>query len=176
MIVKVLKIPSKLPKHNLPNHIVKHCNRYKEERLKQASLFAWIKLSKYIDVAKVKFSKNGKPYLIDNKKYFSLSHSFNLIAIAIDNKPIGIDIEMLLPSNIASMLANRLLSGSKLIAYYKAKDREVWFTKYWTKYEAFCKLKDKPFNFNCFKHRLNGKFNSKQIKNNGRIFILTVVS
>lgn len=176
MVIKVLKIPSKLPKHNLPSHVVKHCQSYKEERLKQASLFAWITLSKNIDVNKVKFTKNGKPYLVGNKKYFSLSHSFNLIAIAIDSKPVGIDLEMLLPSNIASMLANRLLTGSKLIAYYKAKDREVWFTKYWTKYEAFCKLKDKSFNFSCFKQSFNAKVNSKQIKNNGRTFILTVVS
>lgn len=176
MVVKVLKIPNTLPKHNLPNHIVQHCYQYKEKQLRKTSLFAWIALSKYIDLTKVTFSKNGKPYLVGNKKYFSLSHSFNLVAIAIDNKPIGIDLEMLLPSNIASMLADRLLSDLKLKAYYKAKDREIWFTKYWTKYEAFCKLKDMPFNFDCFKQRLSAKFNSKQIKNNGQIFILTIVS
>lgn len=174
-IVKVLKIPKVLPKHNLPINIVKHCNIYKEESMKHASLFAWITLSKYIDLKKVRFSKNGKPYLLGNKQYFSLSHTHEMIAIAINNKPIGIDIEYIIPSNISSMLASRLLEGKQLQSYYKAKDRPIWFTKYWTQHEAYIKLIDAKFNFNSLKHKLNCSIQTKQIKNRDKVLIVSIV-
>lgn len=175
-IIKVLKIPTMLPKHCLPTHIVKHCNIYKEAAINHASKFAWITLSKYIDLSKVKFSKNGKPYLIGNKQYFSLSHTHDMIAIAINDKPIGIDIEYILPTNIASMLASRLLEGKQLQSYYKAKDRAIWFTKYWTQHEAYIKLIDGMFNFNSLKLKLNCSIKTKQIKNRDKVLIVSIIS
>lgn len=174
-IVKVLEIPKTLPKHSLPTNIVDHCNIYKEEIMRHASLFAWISLSKYIDLTKVKFSKNGKPYLVGNKQYFSLSHSHEVIAIAVSNKPIGIDIESVLPSNIASLLASRLLTGKDLESYYKAKDRALWFTKYWTQHEAYLKLKDDQLNFINLKQPIKGKTNTKQIKSGDKIYLISKI-
>lgn len=175
MIVKVLEIPNKLPNIKLPNTIVKHCNQYKENRLKAASQFAWMSLSKYIDLTKVKFTNNGKPYIVDNSKYFSLSHSFNLVAFIVHDKPVGVDIEGLLPSNITSMFANRILKGKQLQSYFNAKDREIWFTKYWTKYEAYAKLTNVTFDLSVFNCNIKHKVVSKQIKNKGRTFILSYI-
>lgn len=161
MTIKILNIPSKLPECNLPNKIIKHCNQYKDTYMRKASLFAWFCLSKYIDLNKVQFSKNGKPTLIGNSKYFSLSHSFNKVAIAICSKPIGIDIEKCIPLSIASPLASRLLKGKNLQQYHNAKDQSLWFTKYWTKYEAYHKLNDSKFELKLFFKKINDQIVTK---------------
>lgn len=172
-IVKVFDVPTKLPKCNLPLHIVKHCNQYKDTYTRQASTYAWMCLSKYIDLNNVKFTKNGKPYISGNKKYFSLSHSFNKVAIAVCNKPIGIDIEKILPLGIVSPLASRLLKGKDLKAYHNAKDQSLWFTKYWTKYEAFNKLKGDKLSFKSFNCRI---CNKTTIIQKDKQFILTYIA
>ena len=176
LITKVLQIPTKLPKCRLPINIVGHCNIYKEASAKHASLFAWITLSKYIDLSKVKFSKNGKPYLEGNKKYFSLSHTHQMVAIAINNKPVGIDIEYILPNNICSMLAFKLLNKKQLHSYFQSKDRAIWFTKYWTQHEAYLKLTENTFNFKNLKTTIKAKCKTKQVKYQNRILIVSVVT
>ncbi|MCQ3914805.1 MAG: hypothetical protein MJ201_03420 [Mycoplasmoidaceae bacterium] len=63
--------------------------------------------------------------MTNSTKYFSLSHSFNKIAFVIDNKPVGIDIEGILPLDITRMLAQRLLDQKQLKEYYDAKDNQL---------------------------------------------------
>lgn len=173
MKVKVFQLPPKFGKYNLPTNIIKHCNIYKEETLRNSSKFAWFQLSKYIDLSKVKFTKNGKP--IHPKQYFSLSHSMNMVAIAISDKPVGIDIETLLPKNISTMLAARLLKGKELKQYYAAKDREIWFTKYWTQHEAYIKLIGDKLTIDTFKEPIKAKIKSKKIKaTDKRIYLLSI--
>ncbi|MBQ0045658.1 MAG: hypothetical protein KBS35_02095 [Mycoplasma sp.] len=162
-IIKVLDIPKTVSSDTLPQNILKHCNEYKEEAVKKSSHFAWLSLSKYIDLTKVKFSKDGKPYILDNRKYFSLSHSFSKVAIAVSDKPIGVDIETILPSGICAALAQRVLVGRQLQAYLKAKDREVWMTKHWVKYEAYTKLVGGKLAFSSFKEQIKGKVQIKRI-------------
>lgn len=173
LIIKVFNVPAKLPKYNLPFNIVGHCNQYKDTYTRQSSIYAWMCLSKYIDLSKVKFTNNGKPYIIGNKKYFSLSHSFDKVAIAICNKPIGIDIEKILPLGIVSPLASRLLNGKDLTLYRNAKDQSLWFTKHWTKYEAFNKLKGDKLTFKSFTHKIKNKLVTKMIQN--KQFVLTYI-
>lgn len=174
MIVKVLDVKTKQKNYVLPAHILKHCKQYQEKRVQQASLFAWSQLGKYINLKQVKFTKNNKPYLTNNTKYFSLSHSFNKIAFVIDNKPIGIDIEAILPFDITRMLAQRLLDQKQLKEYHNAKDNQLWFTKYWTKYEAYTKLLGDKLTFNSFKEKIKAKITTKTIKSKDRTYILSI--
>lgn len=174
-IVKVLDIPKKLSPYNLPSSILKHCNLYKDEKAKNSSIFAWDTLGKYIDLTKVKFNENGKPYSLDKNVYFSLSHSLNKIAIAVSNKPIGIDIETLLPLTICRSLAQRLLNEKQLNNYFKAKDREIWFTKYWTQHEAYIKLNGDAINLKNLQQDVEGSVETKQIKDNHNIYFVSTV-
>lgn len=80
-------------------------------------------LSKYINLGKVTFKKDGKPILNIKNKYFSLSHSYNKIAIAINDKPIGIDIEKKITISMASSIAPKILRGSDLSKYKESKDQ-----------------------------------------------------
>lgn len=174
-IVKVFEVPKTVLSATLPANILKHCNVYKEEAVRKASYFAWLVLSKYIDLTKVKFSKNGKPFIDGNKQYFSLSHSFSKVAIAISDKPIGVDIETILPSGICAALAQRVLDKKQLQAYFKAKDREAWLTKHWVKYEAYTKLIGGKLTFSSFKDQIKEKVQIKKVvgKDN-RVYYLAV--
>lgn len=175
MIVKTFYVPSKLPKCDLPKNILKHCNNYKDKYVKQASLFAWSCLDKYVDLSKIKFNKNGKP-ILSNKKFISLSHSLNMVAIASSNKPIGIDIETIIPFTIVRQLAQRLLNKKELALYFKAKDQCLWFTKYWTQHEAYIKLLGEKVTFSSFNQKINGNIKTKVIKGKDkRIYVLSVV-
>lgn len=136
-IIKVFDIPKTLPKCVLPKHIHSHCYLYKEAKSRKSSLFAWMCLSKYVDLNKVRFAESGRPYSINNDQYFSLSHSNNKVAIAIYNKPIGIDIELVKPNKL---LAKRLLTKQEYKEYLTTTKPDLWFAKYWTKYEAQIKL------------------------------------
>ena len=46
-----------------------------------------------VDDRQLTYSKNGKPYLKNEKKYFTISHSGNYVVLAIANREIGVDIE-----------------------------------------------------------------------------------
>lgn len=176
LVTKVLQIPTKLPKHRLPINIVGHCNIYKEANIKRASLFAWITLSKYIDLTKVKFTRNGKPYLQGNAKYFSLSHTNKMIAIAINNKPVGIDIEYILQKDVCDKLAFKLLKKDQLREYFNSKNSALWFTEYWTQHEAYLKLSEDTFSFRNLKMPIQAKCKTEQIKHKNKILIMSVVT
>ncbi len=170
----VLNVPKVLPEHKLPSNILKHCNLYKDKIARHSSLFAWICLNQHLDLANVKFNKNGKPFITDKKIYFSLSHSLNKVAIAISDKPVGVDIEVLLPHTICSLLSQRLLNPKQLNLYFEARDREIWFTKYWTQHEAYIKLKGDAINFTNLKTNITGKVKTKQIKDNHSLYFVSI--
>lgn len=175
LIKKVYSIPNKLPKGNLPGKILKHCEAYKNKQALFASKFAWLCLGKYIDLKKVKFNKNGKPFLALNKKYFSLSHSFNKVAIAISDKPVGIDIESVMPISIVRVLAKRLLNEKELNEYFRARNPMVWFCKYWTQHEAYIKLTGDKVTFESFKQRIECSVKTQQIQGaDKRIYFVSV--
>ncbi|MBP5308551.1 MAG: 4'-phosphopantetheinyl transferase superfamily protein [Clostridia bacterium] len=81
----------------------------------------------------------GKPYLKAGKPYFSISHSGNLIAVAVADFNIGIDIEV--PQNTDySRIASKVLSDNEMIDYMKSSDRSVFFTEKWVMKESYLKF------------------------------------
>lgn len=52
-----------------------------------------LELKKKISKIEIITTKNGKPYLVDNEIYFSISHKDNIIFIAISKNDLAIDIE-----------------------------------------------------------------------------------
>jgi phosphopantetheinyl transferase len=64
--------------------------------------------------AKIIYDANGKPFPDDQKTHLSLSHSGNLIAMMIDSKHCGIDIETIRPK--ITKIASKFLSDKELIA------------------------------------------------------------
>ena len=74
--------------------------------------------------------ENGKPILIDGGKYFSISHSEDLIAIAFSNSNCGVDIEKIKLREFQKISKKMKFEVETLGEFYQE----------WTKYEALYKL------------------------------------
>ena len=122
---------------------------YKEEKSRNLSGYAWMFLKDIlnsdfgIDLEKkmISYNKYGKPYI--DGMYFNISHSNNMIAIAISDNEVGIDIEA--ESNFIRQLDSKYfskwLSENELIEFNLANDKLHFLAKTWTKKEAILKFK-----------------------------------
>ena len=98
-------------------------------------LFEDVEMSRYRDV-EWKYNEHGKPY-IEGGPYFSISHCKEGIAVAIDDQPIGIDIEALRHAE-TDMIERTMNEEERLqITGYGLPDR--MFTRLWTQKEAVVK-------------------------------------
>lgn len=80
--------------------------------------------------------EDGKPILLDGGKYFSISHSEDLIALAFSDSNCGVDIEKIKLREFASIAERMGFEANTLGEFYEE----------WTKYEALYKLgKDKEY-------------------------------
>ena len=91
-------------------------------------------LKRMLNVKKldITYGTNGKPYIANSNKYFSISHANNLTIIIVMDKPVGIDMELIREYD------------HKLLKYLNINDdldNESFF-KEWTKREAYIKLHD----------------------------------
>ena len=93
-------------------------------------LFDDVEMSRYQDL-EWKYNEHGKPYL-EGGPYFSISHCKAGIAVAIDDQPIGIDIEIIRHAN--EDLIERTMNEQERVGM---DDRT--FTRLWTQKEAIVK-------------------------------------
>lgn len=82
--------------------------------------------------------EKGKPFCKSHKGiYFSISHSGDFFAVAIDEKEIGIDIEVF--KNPTEKLIDRVCSQKEKDLLLLSDNKEKTFTEIWTKKEAYLK-------------------------------------
>lgn len=96
------------------------------------------------------YKEYGKPYAIDLDVEFNISHSCDLVVCAIDNSPVGIDVEKIRPIdlNVAKRFCNKeelfYLFGHELaeedFIYTSETDILSRFFEIWTKKEAYGKF------------------------------------
>ena len=77
---------------------------------------------------------NGKPYLIDDERFVSISHSKNMVAVMVAQRNIGLDIEQISPRTIK--VRHKFLTGNEL----DWCQTETEHTMVWTMKEAAYKL------------------------------------
>ncbi|MDD2192255.1 MAG: 4'-phosphopantetheinyl transferase superfamily protein [Bacteroidales bacterium] len=117
--------------------------------------------------SKIEKTVEGKPFFLYNKSlHFSISHTKEFIAIALSDKPIGIDIEKTRKNNKA--VVNRFFHPKEIELLYKTKDedmQDILFTKIWTIKEAYVKCTGTGIanNFNVF--QINPLTSPPQIHN-----------
>ena len=91
----------------------------------------------------IEFNVNGygKPFLKGNYGlHFNVSHSEDWIVCAIDNEPVGIDIEKVRPVNLLEIAA-QLFSDEeyKTLIVKSPEDRQRFFFDLWTLKESYIK-------------------------------------
>ena len=101
------------------------------------------------------YDENGKPGLCDGtgncndggeilKPYFSLSHSGGVVICAVDDEPIGADIQVV--KKLPERLPKRVLTESELAGYRQVAEEKTeveaqrYFTVRWTEKESIAKL------------------------------------
>ncbi len=100
-------------------------------------LFDDVEMSRYRDL-EWKYNEHGKPYLA-NGPYFSISHCKEGIAVAIDDAPIGIDIEAIRHANEDLIERTMNEEEKRLIANSQQPIADRIFTRFWTQKEAIVK-------------------------------------
>ena len=80
----------------------------------------------------------GKPYCKSHKEiYFSLSHSGDFLALAIDDRDVGIDIEKIRAAK--ENLIDRVCCKNEKDRIFSSRNPDIEFTKIWTRKEAYLK-------------------------------------
>ena len=106
--------------------------RYKHTFGKFCCLKSWLLLQELVGkMADFLYNEHGKPYW-ENGPYFSISHCKQGIAVAIDDQPIGIDIEAIRHAD--ADLIERTMNEEERVGM---DDRK--FTRLWTQKEAIVK-------------------------------------
>ena len=87
---------------------------------------------------KVGFGEREKPYFIfDRHLEFNLSHSGDVVAVALADCPVGIDVEV--KQDPGKGVAEHVFTKEELDAMHAAPDPERYFTRLWTRKEAYVK-------------------------------------
>lgn len=85
------------------------------------------------------YNEHGKPSLKNHPEiFFNISHCKAVVACAVGNEPIGIDVEM--RGRYKEPLARHVLSEEEFARVQASDDMDLEFTKYWTQKEALLKL------------------------------------
>ena len=110
--------------------------RYKHLFGQFCCLKSWLMLYELVGMTSYRYNEwqyneHGKPF-IENGPYFSISHCKEGIAVAVDDQPIGIDIEAIRHAN--SDLIERTMNEQERVGM---DDRK--FTRLWTQKEAIVK-------------------------------------
>lgn len=131
----------------LPDNFKNEVNKYKDTIQHERSTFAWylfhnVLHKKKIDSSKLIISHNefGKP-LIENI-YFSLSHSNNIVCLAISNRDVGVDVEVIEEKD-NDLLAKKIMTDDEYNEYLK--DNNNYFNLFIYRYIMV--------NIFCYRHR-----------------------
>ena len=107
----------------------------------RASSSAWNLLHKTmaengLEIGRVAFGEGGKPYFADSPIRFSISHAKALCAVAIADRPIGVDIEQKREYFSPRLIERSLCRAEKLVF-------DGDFTRFWCRKESVAKLTGK---------------------------------
>jgi 4'-phosphopantetheinyl transferase len=153
------------------------------EKARREKHFAWrlllsaIEKRLGVDPRQLQFrkSENGK-WLCDGI-YFSISHSDNLVCVALHDSPIGVDVERLRPLKTQDF-ALKILSEQELADYHEAKESEqsTFLLRAWTRKESLFKRLDESGFFSSNPKTLQGFVEERTIELYNEQFALAVAA
>lgn len=119
-------------------------NKYHKEHEIGLSLLKYALINKYklpLNKKTIHFTynDNGKPFLKDYDIHFNISHCNHYVVVALNDHPIGIDVERVATSSYT--MRKKVLSSDELAHCHSEKS----FFKYWTLKESYMKWCGKGF-------------------------------
>lgn len=118
------------------------------ERVKREKYYVW-KLLEYalndtfgLDINRVNFQKKDSGKWTADSFHFSLSHCNGVVAVALSNDPVGIDIE-LSSCKVRSHLAEKIFTKNEKSRYLSLSEdeREDFLLRCWTAKESIFKMR-----------------------------------
>jgi len=145
--------------------------KYKEDKLRNllGEVLVVYAMKKSFDIEiNVPFKRGcyGKPY-INQEVHFNLSHSGEFVICAVDNSPVGIDIERIAPINFTQF--SNFFSSDELIKIKGFKEKSkalMMFYSLWVLKESYIKYTGEGFMFspeNCSFELENNKIVYKNL-------------
>ncbi len=120
---------------------------------------------------------SGAPFVKD-KAEFSVSHSENVVAVAVDEKPLGADVQII-KEPLSQNLINGTLNNAELATFNsieKQSDKVKYFYRCLTEKESYVKFL--KTGFTCLprdiKNYNGAKFVTKYVFQSGEVYCLTV--
>lgn len=82
----------------------------------------------------------GKPYDLNGKYYFNISHCKDAVACIIGNTFNGIDVESIINKNCYDIIKKKVCNKNELVLLRNSDEPLVEFTKLWTFKESYLKM------------------------------------
>lgn len=113
--------------------------RYRFDDDKLTSAVAGLLIRHMIGQRELVYGEYNKPYVKGRSDlWFSVSHSDRCVAIAVDRREVGLDVEILRTKDIEK-LCDRFFSAGEREYVLNSKDKPSAFTEIWTRKEAYLK-------------------------------------
>lgn len=119
-----------------------YISRVKNPNAKKLCLGAGLLVAKLIGQDE-KTDDKGKPFVF-GKNEFSISHSEDIVLIAVSDKKVGADIEFMDKKDVLK-LAKRFMTGSEYRIILASEHPQKEFYAIWTKKESFVKMQGTGF-------------------------------
>ena len=89
----------------------------------------------------IRKNKHGMPFLYLQDKHIemSISHSGEIVVVAVSNQKIGVDIEKITPIKNSIFYYSEFFSEDEMKIIYSAERKAEIFTRFWTRKEALLK-------------------------------------
>ena len=113
--------------------------RYRFDTDKLRSLIAGLLIKRETGGAEIVYGEHEKPYLADGVMFFSVSHSGDIVAIAVDDYEVGCDVEAI-PSEDRLKIADRFYHKREREYVSASDDNLRAFCRIWTRKEAYLKM------------------------------------
>jgi 4'-phosphopantetheinyl transferase len=97
---------------------------------------------------KIEIDRYGKPFLIGGKRHFNLSYSKDIVVLATDCFPIGIDVEYVQPlDNLDDLILSFSKNEQRAYKLRSQKKRTNYFYDLWTTKESYLKAIGKGLHY-----------------------------
>lgn len=127
----------------LPQNRREKFEKTKQKRDKENCVISYLLLKKSladfgVENFEIEIGENGKPFLKNNKNiFFNISHTNGGVAVVADTKPVGIDVQDILP--VKNGVIERCFSEEEKELISKSNSPEKEFTRLWTLKESAVK-------------------------------------